>query len=58
MFKKLDAASRKRQEEIKNMALQERILNAEANIDYISMMSGIDMPSDESSKQEEGANNE
>lgn len=40
------------------MALQERILNAEANIDYISMMSGIDMPSDESSKQEEGANNE
>lgn len=58
MFKKLDAASRKRQEEIKNMALQEKILNAEANIDYISMMSGIDMPSDESSKQEEGANNE
>lgn len=40
------------------MTLQKRILNAEANLDYISMISGIDMPSDESNKQEEGAGNE
>lgn len=40
------------------MTLQERVLKAEANLDYISMMSGVDMPSDESNKQEEGADNE
>lgn len=44
MFKKVDSTEYKRMLEIKNMNLREKVLNAEANLDYISMMSGIDMP--------------
>lgn len=62
MFKKVDSTEYKRMLEIKNMNLREKVLNAEANLDYISMMSGIDMPAGDSSEealnQEEGEGNE
>lgn len=51
----------KRIQEIKNMQLREKLINAEANIDYLSMMSDIDMPADESTNEptkEGGADNE
>ena len=47
MFKKIDSSIRKRKEELDNMTLRERITNAEANLDYLSMMSGIEMQEDE-----------
>lgn len=44
------------------MQLHEKLINAEANIDYLSMMGGIDMPAGENSEealnQEEGEGNE
>ena len=52
----------KRIQEIKNMQLREKLINAEANIDYLSMMSGINMPAGDSNEealnQEEGEGNE
>lgn len=44
MFKKVDITEYKRLLEIKNMNLREKALNAEANLDYLSMMSGIGIP--------------
>lgn len=62
MFKKVDSTEYKRMLEIKNMNLREKVLNAEANLDYISMMSGVDMPAGDSNEealnQEEGEGNE
>lgn len=62
MFGIVKESGQKRTQEIKNMQLNEKLINAEANIDYLSMMSGIDMPAGESSEevlnQEEGEGNE
>mgnify|MGYP006333904823 FL=1 len=62
MFGIVKESGQKRTQEIKNMQLHEKLINAEANIDYLSMMSGIDMPAGESSEealnQEEGEGNE
>ena len=59
MFKKIDSSIRKRKEELDNMALRERITNSEANLDYLSMMNGIEVPEDESNpNQEEVTKNE
>ena len=59
MFKKIDSSIRKRKEELDNMALRERITNAEENLDYLSMMNGIEVPEDESNpNQEEVTKNE
>ena len=59
MFKKIDSSIRKRKEELDNMALRERITNTEANLDYLSMMNGIEVPEDESNpNQEEVTKNE
>lgn len=44
MFGIVKESGQKRTQEIKNMQLHEKLINAEANIDYLSMMSGIDMP--------------
>ena len=53
MFKKIDSSIRKRKEELDNMTLRERITNAEANLDYLSMVSGIEVPEDESNPNQE-----
>ena len=62
MFNVVKDDKKKRAQEIQNMKLREKLINAEANIDYLSMMSGIDMPAGESSEealnQEEGEGNE
>ena len=62
MFGIVKESGQKRTQEIKNMQLREKLINAEANIDYLSMMSGIDMPAGKSSEealnQEEGEGNE
>lgn len=62
MFGIVKESGQKRTQEIKNMQLNEKLINAEANIDYLSMMSGIGMPAGESSEevlnQEEGEGNE
>lgn len=62
MFGIVKESGQKRTQEIKNMQLNEKLINAEANIDYLSMISGIDMPAGESSEevlnQEEGEGNE
>lgn len=54
MFKKIDVSTRKRTEEIRNMKLYERATNVEASLDYLSMMSGIEMPEDESNTDQKG----
>lgn len=58
MFKKVDSTEYKRLLEIKNMNLREKVLNAEANLDYISMMSGIDMPESDSETSAETSEEE
>lgn len=58
MFKKVDSTEYKRMLEIKNMNLREKVLNAEANLDYISMMSGIDMPESDSEATTEDSEEE
>ena len=62
MFGIVKESGQKRTQEIKNMQLYEKLINAEANIDYLSMISGVDMPAGESSEealnQEEGEGNE
>lgn len=61
MFRIVKEDGRKRIQEIKNMQLREKLINAEANIDYLSMMSGIDMSADDSTNeptQEGGADHE
>lgn len=61
MFGIVKDDGQKRTQEIKNMQLREKLINAEANIDYLSMMSGVDMPADESTNeptQEGGADHE
>lgn len=54
MFKKIDVSTRKRTEEIRNMKLYERATNAEAYLDYLSMMSGIEMPEYGSNTDQKG----
>lgn len=54
MLKKIDVSTRKRTEEIRNMKLYGRVTNAEASLDYLSMMSGIEMPEDESNTDQKG----
>lgn len=54
MFKKIDVSTRKRTEEIRNMKLYERATNAEAFLDYLSMMSGIEIPEDKSNTDQKG----
>lgn len=44
----------KRTQEIKNMQLREKLINAEANLDYLSMMSGIEIPEDKSNTDQKG----
>lgn len=61
MFNVVKDDKKKRAQEIQNMKLREKLINAEANIDYLSMMSDIDTPSDESTNEptkEGGADNE
>lgn len=61
MFGIVKEDGQKRTQEIKNMQLREKLINAEANIDYLSMMSGIDMPADDSTSEtgrEGGADHE
>lgn len=58
MFKKVDSTEYKRLLEIKNMNLREKVLNAEANLDYLSMMSGIDMPESDSEASTEDSEGE
>lgn len=58
MFKKVDSTEYKRMLEIKNMNLREKVLNAGANLDYISMMSGIDMPESDSEATTEDSEEE
>lgn len=62
MFGIVKEDGQKRTQEIKNMQLREKLINAEASIDYLSMMSGIDMPADETAGEtedsEEGEGNE
>lgn len=54
MFKKIDVSTRKRTEEIRNMKLYERATNAEAYLDYLSMMGGIEMPEYGSNTDQKG----
>lgn len=58
MFKKVDSTEYKRMLEIKNINLREKVLNAEANLDYISMMSGVDMPESDSEATTEDSEEE
>lgn len=61
MFNVVKDDKKKRAQEIQNMKLREKLINAEANIDYLSMMSGIDMPAGDNGEalnQEEGEGNE
>lgn len=62
MFKRLTKEERLLIAEKENEELKGKLLTAEANMDYLSMMSGIDMPAGDSSEealnQEEGEDNE
>lgn len=61
MFNVVKDDKKKRAQEIQNMKLREKLINEEANIDYLSMMSGIDMPAGDNGEalnQEEGEGNE
>lgn len=61
MFNVVKDDKKKRAQEIQNMKLREKLINAEANIDYLSMMSGIGMPAGDNGEvlnQKEGEGNE
>lgn len=57
MFSAVNDGDRKRKLEIENAKLREKLMDAEANIDYLSMMTGVDMP-EEASIWEGGESNE
>ena len=57
MFSTVNDGDRKRKLEIENAKLREKLMEAEANIDYLSMMTGVDMLG-EANVQEGGESNE
>lgn len=44
MFSKVDESKKAHDQEVENTLLRAKLAKAESNVDYLSMMSGIDLP--------------
>ena len=44
MFSKVDESKKAHNQEVENTLLRAKLAKAESNVDYLSMMSGIDLP--------------
>ena len=44
MFSKIDESKKVHDQEVENTLLRAKLAKAESNVDYLSMMSGIDLP--------------
>lgn len=44
MFSKVDGSKKAHDQEVENNLLRAKLAKAESNVDYLSMMSGIDLP--------------
>lgn len=50
MFSEVDESKKAHDQEVENTMLRAKLAKAESNVDYLSMMSGIDLP-EESTQQ-------
>lgn len=61
MFSKVDESKKAHDQEVENTLLRAKLTKAESNVDYLSMMSGIDLPEETtqgmSTEVEEGGEN-
>ena len=50
MFSKVDESKKAHDQEVENTLLRAKLAKAESNVDYLSMMSGIDLPEESTAR--------